>query len=71
MHTIDGEPAERAWANVNPLSHLTREMGLGQRRDTLDDYLEGWQAPYAKVNGPCRRRNVRDAKGKKHQKRRV
>ena len=30
---------ERGWANINPVASSTKEMGLGARRDTLDDYF--------------------------------
>jgi hypothetical protein len=38
----DGEGIERAWANSNPISTQTKEMGPGSRRDTLDDHFGDW-----------------------------
>lgn len=32
----DGEGVERGWAESNPLSSSTKEMGPGTRRDTID-----------------------------------
>ncbi|KAF7317544.1 CxC2 domain-containing protein [Mycena kentingensis (nom. inval.)] len=36
----DGEGVERLWANLNPAALATKEMGLGNRADTLDDRLD-------------------------------
>ncbi|KAG6836139.1 hypothetical protein H0H93_011016 [Arthromyces matolae] len=38
----DGEAPERGWANINPLSQSTKEMGPGNRRDTIDDFFNDW-----------------------------
>lgn len=38
----DGEAPERGWANANPLATSTREMGPGNRRDTIDDHFNDW-----------------------------
>ncbi|KAG2118601.1 hypothetical protein DEU56DRAFT_761146 [Suillus clintonianus] len=38
----DGEAPERGWANINPITSSTKEMGPGSRRDTLDDYFGDW-----------------------------
>ena len=35
----DGEAPERGWANINPAASSTKEMGLGARRDILDDHF--------------------------------
>ena len=35
----DGEAPERGWANLNPAASMTKEMGPGSRRDTLDDVM--------------------------------
>ncbi|KAG1812315.1 hypothetical protein EV424DRAFT_1349351 [Suillus variegatus] len=35
----DGEAPQQGWANINPVATSTREMGLGSRRDTLDDHF--------------------------------
>ncbi|KIK34193.1 hypothetical protein CY34DRAFT_98438 [Suillus luteus UH-Slu-Lm8-n1] len=35
----DGEAPEHGWANINPITSSTKEMGPGARRDTLDDYF--------------------------------
>jgi hypothetical protein len=45
----DGEAPERAWADSNRLAPSTKEMGLGSRRDTLDDHWGDWN--YKKVIG--------------------
>jgi hypothetical protein len=41
----DGEGIERNWANINPVATSTREMGPGNRRDTLDDHFgdQNWK----------------------------
>ncbi|KAG0695048.1 hypothetical protein DFH29DRAFT_985048 [Suillus ampliporus] len=39
MGRTDGEAPERGWANINPVTTSTREMGPGARRDTLDDHF--------------------------------
>ncbi|KAJ7750128.1 hypothetical protein DFH07DRAFT_869155 [Mycena maculata] len=33
---------EQGWANANPLTGHTKEMGPGARRDTLDDHWNDW-----------------------------
>ncbi|KAH7918389.1 hypothetical protein BV22DRAFT_1024674 [Leucogyrophana mollusca] len=38
----DGEAPERGWANINPVASSTKEMGPGNRRDTLDDHFGDW-----------------------------
>ncbi|KAG1720010.1 hypothetical protein EDB19DRAFT_1898572 [Suillus lakei] len=35
----DGEAPEHGWANINPITSSTKEMGPGARQDTLDDYF--------------------------------
>lgn len=35
----DGEAPERGWSDNNPLSPSTKEMGLGSRRNVIDDNL--------------------------------
>ncbi|KAG6847818.1 hypothetical protein H0H93_005714 [Arthromyces matolae] len=35
----DGEAPEQGWANINPISQSTKEMGPGARRDTIDDHF--------------------------------
>ncbi|KAG6818228.1 hypothetical protein H0H93_006665 [Arthromyces matolae] len=35
----DGEAPERGWADIDPLSASTKEMGPGSRRDTLDSHF--------------------------------
>ncbi|KAG1886404.1 uncharacterized protein F5891DRAFT_1132498 [Suillus fuscotomentosus] len=37
--STDGEAPEHGWANINPVTSSTKEMGPGARRDTLDDYF--------------------------------
>ncbi|KAJ7051194.1 hypothetical protein C8F01DRAFT_1091766 [Mycena amicta] len=36
----DGEGIERVWAELNPASFSTKEMGLGNRADVLDDRID-------------------------------
>ncbi|KAF8210707.1 hypothetical protein K438DRAFT_1752495 [Mycena galopus ATCC 62051] len=38
----DGEGIERPWVNIGPVATSTREMGLGSRKDTLDDHWSHW-----------------------------
>ncbi|KAG1721861.1 uncharacterized protein EDB91DRAFT_1210239 [Suillus paluster] len=38
----DGEAPERGWANINRIASSTKEMGLGTRRDTLDNHFGDW-----------------------------
>ncbi|KAJ6579816.1 hypothetical protein B0H10DRAFT_2235569 [Mycena sp. CBHHK59/15] len=38
----DGEAPERGWANTNPLTNSTKEMGPGARCDALDDHFNDW-----------------------------
>jgi hypothetical protein len=35
----DGEGIERFWSNLNRIAVSTKEMGVGNRSDTLDDYM--------------------------------
>ena len=39
---MDGEGVERDWAQMNALVPSIREMGPGNRRETLDDHWDGW-----------------------------
>jgi hypothetical protein len=39
MGRTDGEAPERGWANINPVTTSTREMGPGSCCDTLDDHF--------------------------------
>ncbi len=38
----DGEGVERDWAHMNALTASTREMGPGNRQETLDDHWNAW-----------------------------
>ncbi|KAL0948676.1 hypothetical protein HGRIS_010477 [Hohenbuehelia grisea] len=38
----DGEAPERGWSNINGAANMTKEMGPGARRDTLDDFYGDW-----------------------------
>ncbi len=38
----DGEGVERDWAHMNALTASTREMGPGNRHETLDDHWGSW-----------------------------
>ncbi|KAF7327202.1 CxC2 domain-containing protein [Mycena kentingensis (nom. inval.)] len=37
---VDGEGIERLWSGLNPAALATKEMGLGNRADTIDDRLD-------------------------------
>ncbi|KAL0577210.1 hypothetical protein V5O48_004776 [Marasmius crinis-equi] len=41
----DGEGIERQWASLGPMGTATKEMGPGNRRETIDDHLSNsnWQ----------------------------
>ncbi|KAG2139185.1 uncharacterized protein EDB93DRAFT_1241990 [Suillus bovinus] len=39
----------RGWANINPMTSSTKEMGPGMRRDTLDDFFGDWN--WRKITG--------------------
>ncbi|KAF9507538.1 hypothetical protein BS47DRAFT_1366595 [Hydnum rufescens UP504] len=39
---MDGEGIERDWANINPATNSTKEMGKGSRHDTIDDLFRDW-----------------------------
>ncbi|KAJ7123325.1 hypothetical protein C8R46DRAFT_1238052 [Mycena filopes] len=36
----DGEGVERTWADLNPAAFHTKEMGIGNRADTLEDKID-------------------------------
>lgn len=38
----DGKGVERDWAHMNGLTSSTREMGPGNRQETLDDHWAAW-----------------------------
>lgn len=38
----NGEGVERDWAHMNALTASTREMGSGNRHETLDDHWASW-----------------------------
>ncbi|KAG1901598.1 uncharacterized protein F5891DRAFT_1128045 [Suillus fuscotomentosus] len=38
----DGEAPERRWADINPITTSTREMGPGSTQDTIDDHFNDW-----------------------------
>jgi hypothetical protein len=38
----DGEAPERGWADINPLSAQTKQMGPASRRETIDDHFNDW-----------------------------
>jgi hypothetical protein len=38
----DGEAPERGWAEINPITSSTKEMGPGYRRDTLDSHFNDY-----------------------------
>ncbi|KAL0575644.1 hypothetical protein V5O48_006329 [Marasmius crinis-equi] len=40
--TTDSKGIERQWASLGPIGTSTREMGPGNRRDTIDDHVSSW-----------------------------
>ncbi|KAG6835952.1 hypothetical protein H0H93_012949 [Arthromyces matolae] len=48
----DGEGIERGWSHINPIASSTREMGPGNRRDTIDDHFGDWN--WKKTYGMCK-----------------
>lgn len=38
----DGKAPERGWAAINPIATSTKEMGPGNRRNTLDDHFNDY-----------------------------
>ncbi|KAJ7475604.1 hypothetical protein B0H11DRAFT_1917763 [Mycena galericulata] len=72
-HMTSTESVEWGWASLRP-GWVGKPMGEGSRRETLDDGSVQWgptqqMSPEHLVIHSTRSRNVRDAKGKKHQKR--
>ncbi|KAH7907679.1 hypothetical protein BJ138DRAFT_1116497 [Hygrophoropsis aurantiaca] len=57
----DGEAPERGWANMNPVSSSTKEMGPGNRRDTLDDHFGDWNWKKVTSFGKSMLRKMKDA----------
>ena len=49
----DGEAPERGWSQTNHMAYSTREMGLGSRRDTLDDVFGDSNWAKAVTIGGC------------------
>ncbi|KAG2047074.1 hypothetical protein BDR06DRAFT_985327 [Suillus hirtellus] len=42
VERTDGEAPEHGWADINPITTSTCEMGPRSRRDTLDDHFNNW-----------------------------
>lgn len=38
----DGEAPERGWADINPVSAQTKQMGPASYRETIDDHFGDW-----------------------------
>ncbi|KAH7905178.1 hypothetical protein BJ138DRAFT_1231765, partial [Hygrophoropsis aurantiaca] len=57
----DGEAIERGWANINPVASSTKEMGPGNRRDTLDDHFGDWNWKKVVNLGPSILRKIKEA----------
>lgn len=49
---LDGEGAERCWANLNHASHSTSERGPGARVDAISQVMHHWN--WCKVTGQCK-----------------
>ncbi|KAG1796861.1 hypothetical protein EV424DRAFT_1475159 [Suillus variegatus] len=47
----DGEASKRGWANINPITSSTKEMGPGAWQDTLDNYFgdSNWKKDHHKA----------------------
>ncbi|KAF7335852.1 hypothetical protein MSAN_02331700 [Mycena sanguinolenta] len=58
----DGEGIERPWANIGGVASSTREMGLGSRRDILDDHWGFWNWTKLTTIGALLRRQLDNAK---------
>ncbi|KAG2346925.1 hypothetical protein BDR05DRAFT_974438 [Suillus weaverae] len=56
----DGEAPERGWANINPVTTSTHEMGPGSRRDTLNDHFNNWNWKKIKAALPEHLARTRD-----------
>ncbi|KAG1726126.1 hypothetical protein EDD22DRAFT_982820 [Suillus occidentalis] len=54
----DGEAPERGWADINRVATSTREMGPGNRRDTLDDHFGDWNWKKTTMLGMLLRRTL-------------
>ncbi|KAG6847867.1 hypothetical protein H0H93_005344 [Arthromyces matolae] len=57
----DGEAPERGWANINPLAQSTKEMGPGNRRDTIDDFFNDWNWKKIIKFGPSMVKKIQEA----------
>ncbi|EIW81450.1 hypothetical protein CONPUDRAFT_55555, partial [Coniophora puteana RWD-64-598 SS2] len=57
----DGEAVERGWANINPVASSTKEMGPGNRRDTLDAFFGDWNWKKLVGLGPLFKRRMKEA----------
>lgn len=49
----DGEAPERGWADINRAAPMTKEMGPGARRDTLDNHWGDWNWKKIVAMGAC------------------
>ncbi|KAG1906246.1 uncharacterized protein F5891DRAFT_1125633 [Suillus fuscotomentosus] len=57
----DGEAPERGWADINRVATSTREMGPGNRRDTLDDHFGDWN--WKKISMLAHREELAELEG--------
>ncbi|OJA19377.1 hypothetical protein AZE42_13202 [Rhizopogon vesiculosus] len=57
----DGEAPECGWANINPVTLSTKEMGPGAQRDTLDDHFDDWNWKKVVQLGSMMLRKVKEA----------
>ncbi|KAJ7863700.1 hypothetical protein B0H13DRAFT_2354000 [Mycena leptocephala] len=54
----DGEGVERTWADLNPAAFHTKEMGVGNRTDTLEDKIDSHNFLKNLTNGDALRRKL-------------
>ncbi|KAG1866481.1 hypothetical protein C8R48DRAFT_747671 [Suillus tomentosus] len=60
-HKNFGHAPERGWSNINRVATSTKEMGLGSRRDTLDDHFGDWNWKKVTALGRTLLRKISDA----------
>ncbi|KAJ7456847.1 hypothetical protein B0H11DRAFT_2243727 [Mycena galericulata] len=54
----DGEGVERTWADLNPAAFHTKEMGIGNRADTLEDKIDSHNFLKNLTHGDALRRKL-------------
>ncbi|KAG6913302.1 hypothetical protein DXG01_008085 [Tephrocybe rancida] len=56
----DREVPERGWANINPITQSTKEMGPGARHDTINDHFNDWNWKKTVQFGPRMIKKLRE-----------